>query len=504
MKKGVLAKGYKRADVNILEGDKAVNFLQEKDFDRKITSLLQSFGKPSVFQDFTFILPWYRENLKKYSPVLLLAFDGDHLVGLLALARERHGPSGRLGKKLIGAGNFFALYQNWTVLPDYLLDFWEKGIQFLLKKNPSLFITLKCLPGLEIFQSMENFSDFKNMTVLEKFLNPVLDFQIEGFEKIFAKRHFKSKINRLNRAGDVKFEKITDAQLLENTFPKIAQYYSLRQGAAFNKIPYPNGDQDWNLFFEWFKYGILHVTGLWLDGVLIGAIIMINDYGKTAHLAGLITYSPHHAKLSPGLVHLYLASQMLKDESFDHLKLSPGYDAYKDRFSNRQEEVFELLISSNSFQIIKRKLRVRLRKVLLKKGIRPMEFEVWLSKTKSKLNNRLCWLFKNFNKKYSDFDKVLAKLESLNLMKKGIIPSLESQNLEELLLVEDCTFNVSRWEFLDDSLKRMEENERFLTLAVEGKLKFCIWYIGDEVKKDAPLISDFGLKISKIYLAYDF
>jgi len=500
----VLETYSKKVSVIISEGESAISLLQDEALSQQLPTLLRECGRPSVFQDSSFILPWYKENLQKFYPVIVVAYAGDRLVGMLTLAREIHTFRGSYCYKLVGAGNFFSLYQNWNVLDEYQLDFWNLGIQPLLKKMPGCIINLKCLPDIEIFQAMENFPKFRRMTVLEKFQNPVLDFKVEGYEKIFGKRHFKSKINRLNRAGNVKFEKITDFRVLEKIFPQIAQYYSIRQGAAFNKIPFPSGIQDWKVFLEWLKNDTLHVTGLWLDEVLIGAVMIINDFGKTAHLAGLITYSPRHAKLSPGLVHLYLVSQLLKEESFHHLKLSPGYDAYKDRFSNRQEEIYELLISRSQFQIIKRKLRGWFRKILLNRGIRPNDFEVLLSKAKSKWINRF-WAFpKKFKKRKTSTNDLLSRLNSLSAKTEDTYIDFNNETLDALLLVDDKTFDVSRWEFLDDALKRLEENEKFISHIVKGKLQVCMWYKSGELTDQDLTIKNLEKKITKIFLSPNF
>jgi hypothetical protein len=504
LEKVVLGEDSIKLVVSILEGENAIAFMENEAFGLQVSSLLQECGNPSVFQDSSFILPWYKENLLKYSPVIVVSFSGDRLVGLLTLAREIHASNGKHCNRLIGAGNFYALYQSWNVLPEYSLDFWDKGIQPLLKKIPNCLINLKSLPDIKLFQSMEHFPKFKRMAVLEKFQNPVLDFKVEGYEKIFGKRHFKSKINRLNRAGNVKFEKITDFRVLEKIFPQIEQYYSIRQGAAFNKTPFPDGLQDWKVFLEWLKNDVLHVTGLWLDEDLIGAIIMINDFGTTAHLAGLITYSPRHAKLSPGLVHLYLVSQLLKEESYHHLKLSPGYDAYKDRFSNRQEEIYELLISKNQFQIIKRKLRVWFRKILLERGISPNEFEVLFSKTKSKWTNRLWGLLKRIRNRDLNVNDLLSRLNSLSFETKESFFEVNNQSLDALLLVDDKNFEVSRWEFLEDALNRLEENEKFITFISKGKLQVCIWYKGEEMTVHDLTSQNLEKKITKIFLSPDF
>jgi len=204
------------------------------------------------------------------------------------------------------------------------------------------------------------------------------------------------------------------------------------------------------------------------------------------------------------LVHLYLASHLLKEDSFQHLKLSPGYDAYKERFSNRQEEIYELLISASQFQIIKRKLRILVRKVLLNRGIRPMEFDVWLSKMKSKWLNRIWGFPKRFKTGNMTFNELISKLDSLAGKSEDSLVNFDNQLLDALLLVHDRTFHISRWEFLEDSLKRLEENEKFVAYVFKKELKVCIWYTGEAVTLQE--LSQVSLKgnVTKIFVSHDF
>jgi hypothetical protein len=500
----VLEASSNKSVIKILEGETALGFLEEETFRNQWKVLLQECGCPSVFQDSAFVLPWYKEHLHEFSPLIIVAFSENRLVGLLTLARKSPSPNGKTCNKLFGAGSFYSLYQFWNVLPEFLEVFWDQGIKSLLEKIPGCIINLKSLPNIDLFHSMEHFPQFRNMTVLEKLHNPVLDFDLEGYEKVFGKRHFKSKINRLNRAGNIEFRKITEADELKNLFPQIVAYYNIRQGAAFNKIAFPAGINNWRVFLQWLKADILHVTALWLDGVMIGAIIMFTDFGKTAHLAGLITYSPTHAKFSPGLVHLYLVSQMLKENSFKQLKLSPGYDAYKDRFANRREEIYEILITASKFQILKRKLRIVARKGLLKMGTRPMEFDVWLSKRKSKMVNRLWKLSQRISNKQPSYDAVIARIKYLTNTSDEYQIINGGPHLDSLLLATDRTFLVSRWEFLEDSLKRLEENESFISFLYKGNLEVNIWYTGKAIDLNKASESNLDQSITKIYTTPNF
>ncbi|SMD46290.1 Acetyltransferase (GNAT) domain-containing protein [Aquiflexum balticum DSM 16537] len=462
--------------IKIFHGEEAIRLLHEESLQRKWSSLVQQFENSSIFQSPDFVLPWYLEHQNEFSPLLILAFSSDQLVGILTLARKLDHTLGKPCKMLFGAGNNYALYQTWLVLPDFREAFWELGIKQIFKKFPGCSINLKSLPNLDDYVFLSQHKDFKSMTALEKSHNPVLDFEEENFKRIIGKRHFRSKFNRLNRAGEVQFKKLESPDELSSAFGDIFLFYNLRHGAAFNKIPFPNGNIDKQLFLEWFKKGVLHASILYLDGDLIGSVIMLDDFGKTAHLAGLITYSPSHAKFSPGLVHLYLLAQMLKEESFQNLKLSPGYDVYKERFSNTHEEIYELLISASLYQIWRRKLRGNWRRFLLKKGIRPMEIGVQISKKSATLKNK--W----FNLKNHLFTRKLSQtqiFEKLNQFEEKDFFESKIQyhfnELSTLLMVDDFTFELSRWEFLEDSLKRLEAGYHFVTLVKGNNLLACIW-----------------------------
>ncbi|EMS30878.1 hypothetical protein C943_03073 [Mariniradius saccharolyticus AK6] len=479
--------------------------LDTAEFRVKWDVLVRNVAFGSVFQAPNFVLPWYKGNIQEFWPVVLAAFDDGQLVGLLTLARKVHQPKGKLCNRLIGAGNFYALYQSWLVERPFIQTFWEKGINRLLDDIPGCVINLKSIQDISIYNELAGLPDFNRNTVLEKFLNPVLDFRVEGYDKIFAKRHFKSKINRLNRAGNVVFEKVISPQRLAEVFPKLATFYALRQGAAFNKTPFENNDHALSLFSSWLSEGALHMTCLWLDEALIGAIIMVNDLGKTGHLAGLIAYSPTHAKFSPGLVQLYQHAMLLKEENFQNMKLSPGYDAYKDRFSNKSEEIYELMISRNQFQLLKRRLRNRFRNTLLNRGIRPMELEVESSKWKSRVRKWPCQWWKKLSPLPVSVAELFQKLDTLKKLDDSVSMELELDNMEALLLSTDKTFDLARWEFLQDALNRLEENEHFVTWVRAGQLLCCLWYTGEMVSGEDELIEkERKGKITQVFISEKF
>ncbi|MCS4436620.1 GNAT family N-acetyltransferase [Aquiflexum gelatinilyticum] len=409
--------------------------------------------------------------------------------------------TGKGDSRLEGAGTFYALYQTWIVLPGFEKDFWDYGIKRLFKFFPNTFINLKSLPDPKGFTPFVEFPSFKKMTVFEEYQNPILDYEQGDFKEVLNKRHFRSKSNRINRAGQVRFEKVKSKGELISALKDIAVFYDLRQGAAFNKIPFGDDHTPHDLFVSWFDQGILHVSILWFDNELIGAVIIIED-NKTAHLAGLITYSPRHGKFSPGLVHLYYLGQLLYEEGFKNLKLSPGYDSYKERFCNTHEDLYELLISPNLTDVFRRKIRKKIRQNYLRLGVRPMEVGVVLNKKIAKVKNRLNYFFKTLRLNNSSSDN-----KSLSWARKIVnekyLPNSEFKKdyLDDLLRVGDFDLNVSRWEFLEDSLKRLEENQKFISLVRDNNLLACIWYNDNSSSNSGENKIDSDFEILKVYVS---
>jgi hypothetical protein len=193
----------------------------------------------------------------------------------------------------------------------------------------------------------------------------------------------------------------------------------------------------------------------------------------------------------------------LKEEGFHFLKLSPGYDSYKERFSNDNEELYELLISGNRIALMKRKLRVFFRKIILKKGIRPMEVSVWIDKNRAAFKNKLFRFKKGNAHKNVNWSHILGKIDPENEVKILDDFELKVLDLTHLLLVNDCTFEVSRWEFLQDALKRLEENQLFFTLTDKNRLILCVWYNNPDVVSKKINKSEFSYNSNDIFAALD-
>lgn len=493
----------KEIQISLFSGLKGVAEIKSGKFIKEWEQLIKDCPWSGVFQSPNLIISWYETYQEACYPLIIAGFIDKRLIGLLPTALMGKSENDILDRtkplKFVGAGNYLSLEQTLITREELISEFWDKGLNSFFLKFPNSRLNLRYLPNQFPISAIENNNYFINYSVSRTFSNPILNFN-KSYADIFKKRHLKAKYNRLQRAGILNFEKVLDFASFKKGLEEIILFLEIRHGAAFNKRSFLNDINQKYLFFNWFKLGLLHVTFLKLNEEIISAVALIID-GKRLHLAGLTSYSPVHAKFSPGIVHLFLLGQLIRDEGFGEFKLSPGYDSYKNRFSNDVEIVQEILISKNKNDIFLRRLRVFFDHQLLNLNYRPMGFNVGLDKIKSIFKSRLGYL------KLSA--QILLRGLSLKKAKDSNIDinaiNFQHNRLNDLLKFEENRFPISRWEFLNDALERLESGEEFLTLLHHDKLIGFIWIDKDSIPINILRIKIFELeKIKKIFLVREY
>jgi hypothetical protein len=483
----------------IIVGNEALHFLNQKEVIKDWELLFNVCSVKSVFQSHAFVLGWYNIYIKQHIPLVIMGKSVQgNLVGLFTLAVMDH-DLGQLSKKskirIEGAGYNFAIYQMWLCLEQFKFSFFELGIKTLFNQYPYAKVYLRYI-FLDFLFYPGNKSTFINKNlVIEKFKNPILDFKKKSNE-ILGKRSLRSKYNRVSKVGKYEFVKVTDLDLFELGLEAITKFTDIRQGAVFNRSPFEVDPLQKYIFFDWFKKGLLHVTFQYLNGDLISAVICISD-DDFCHLAGLISFSPLHSKFSPGLVHVYMLSQMLQNEGFSQFKLTPGYDLYKEKFKNEEEYLYGIFISQNRIQRFKRKLRVNFNCFLLKLNVRPSLFYLNIKKRKKWLKNRVNNVLTG--RVFNDFNKQKNLFKIIKILEGGFNGNkfeLVENQLGHLLFFNDYEFEVTRWEFLSDALKRLENGNSFWVLLKEDKMIACIW--GDKTNSHD---GDEKYNIARYYLS---
>jgi hypothetical protein len=277
---------------------------------------------------------------------------------------------------------------------------------------------------------------------------------------------FKNKYKRLQRLGDVRFVQITDFETFKKILPEITVQFDFRQGAMFNKNQFLESPAKTGFFLDLFQRGLLHVTLLKLDEDILASMVSIYDK-KWLHLQGINTHSPMYAKHSPGILHFYLLGDFIAKEGFEAFDLTPGLDAYKERWATDHDTVCTLVFTNDRKFFIKRFLKKIIHRGFIKIGLRPMTVELRLEKTMYLLRNKK---IRKRLKGYLFRDKVTPYAFKLPSSDPSISLEIEKNNLKDLLKYEEGSGDLSRWEFLEKAMKILAEGEDIYSLTNNGIL----------------------------------
>lgn len=148
--------------------------------------------------------------------------------------------------------------------------------------------------------------------------------------------------NRLTKMGSLRLEHIHEIRELAPIFDQLIDWYEVRQGNAHGKRAFEtdNKKKAWHL--RLLEDGLLHVTVLRAGADMISASLGMAD-GKTYSLAMPI-FSPDYARYSPMALHFLMLVEQLHGDGYALLDLTPGPDAFKQRFAAEDELVHSVSI----------------------------------------------------------------------------------------------------------------------------------------------------------------
>jgi hypothetical protein len=258
----------------------------------------------------------------------------------------------------------------------------------------------------------------------------------------------------------------------------MAVLYDFRQSALFNKSPFKDDPVKEDFLLQLFRLQLLHVTVLKAGGKTMAAVAAVAGKDDWMHLAGVNCHSPFNARFySPGFLHFILLAKQLANEGIQYFDLSPGYDAYKDDLANLHDEVKELVISPSLKFHLKRQFKKWIHTRLIAAGIRPMTTELALKKYIYLMRRRsVMSVIKGMvNRLQPKRKKQLYRIETGTLPSSKMV--LQTNNLRDLMQFEGSKKDpVTRWEFLEDAMYRLERGQHCYTRAENGRLLCCAWF----------------------------
>lgn len=505
--KKIVVTGARLSDsdsIELVTGDAVITLLcTNGGFQQSWDLLFDACPWATVFQKRSFIAAWYQAHRNEHCPVLVKLTEQGQLKGILAMVimdTPANGNPGTIkGGRITAAGHYDGLYQTWLATPANGDAFISKALTEIMKQFPAHTITLRFIPPGTPMNWLEKDPKWQQYCIVQSHARPLINLKTAQEEKTFQrKKHFKHKMNRLKRLGEVELETITDLQRFETALNEMAIMYDFRQSALFNKNPFGESPEKKEFLIELFRLQLLHVTVLKVNETIIAGIIAVGEK-DWMYLAGLSCHSPVYARLySPGLLQFIMLAQQLATEGFTYFDLTPGYDAYKEDLANEHDEVLELVISSKKAFRLKRRMRKWVHSRLIAWGKRPMSVELsmkfytYLAKHRTPAS-LIKQVFKRIGKK--------EKLQRFWLQNYALISgdriSLKKDDILDLRQFTTTKRSaLTRWEFLSDAVYRLERGQHCYTWVENNCLMACVWFnyqdaqLANKEEKEKPEVDN--------------
>lgn len=460
--------------IELITGSAITDLLfNDHGFQKSWDTLFESCTWATVFQSRQFIAAWYKVYGEKHLPILIKAVEREQLKGVLPMVLL----DGAKGGRIAGAGHYDAEYQTWLAAPSDGDVFIKKALAELMKQFPGHPVTLRFLPPKTPLDWINDDNKWRQCSIVQSYTRPLINLNPENAEDAKLLRgtsHFRNKLNRLKRFGEVEFECIRDLESFESSLNEMAVMYDFRQSAMFNKNHFKDDPVKKDFLCELFRLQLLHTTVLKVDGKIMAAVVAITDK-DWVHLAGINCHSPFKARfLSPGYLHFVLLLKQLAKEQIQYFDLTPGYDSYKEELANRHDEVKELVISPSRPFHIKKQIRKWIHARMVARGIRPMTVELTLKKYHYQVKHWSALVaIKRLLQKKSKQKMYLIRTDAIQSAIK--IP-LQKNSLNDLLQFESVkSTGLTRWKFLADAMQRFEKGQHCFTLIENDRLLCCAW-----------------------------
>lgn len=452
----------------LLSGDEVMDLLKDEEFLSQWDLLYQECSWATVFQSRDFVSTWYMLFKDRYLPIVVKSENDGKLNGLLTVAIKR---SKNAQEKLfiVAAGHGEADCHTWLSTASASDEFIKFALRAILQQFPQEDILFRNLPpGVPLEWTVED-NKWKNCCIVESFDRPLI--QLKDFS--ITKRNRK-RVNRLEKMGT--YEDLTSLEELSSHLDILTLQYDFRQGAMFNRTPYRKNPVYKALILSLFEKGLLKVTVFRVGNEIIAGLIVIMGKNK-AHLGGINAHSPLFSKYSPGYIQFLLVTQQLAREKIEYMDLTPGGDAYKDRIATTYDQVHTLVVSGKQHFLLKRKVRKLVHSYLIKAGIRPLSFQLYVDRQKYLIGKKGLWrqLVASLQKKLQSGKPLIYQL-LLATDEKAETIELNRNSLEDLLCYKFEGQGLTEWEFLASAMRNFENEKEVFTFSKNGKLQLLVWF----------------------------
>jgi CelD/BcsL family acetyltransferase involved in cellulose biosynthesis/GNAT superfamily N-acetyltransferase len=494
-------------NVRIVRGTDAATLLADEAFRARWASLCADCPWATVFQSPNFACAWYQSYRSRFEPILLLADGAEGTMrGLLALAVSAD--QTQLGV----AGLWQAEYQAWISRPEDAKEFITQALSEIRRAIPRATLRFRYLPAGAPIDWVRGAANRRFVLLCPEPRPSRLIGDGHSTRVSLAKSNNKNRLRALNKVGPVSLEHVTDARRFEELLPTLIAWYDARRLAINGEAPFQNDPLK-----RPFHLAILNAPGVAQLTVLNAGkrpvSMHFNLTSKSAVHICLIAHDPFYAKQSPGKLHFYYLALRLCEGGIDRIDLTPGGDAYKERFADAWDEVHELAFhptrASRLVDGWAHRGRRIARKLLRRIDVSPARAEQLANRLKSRMNaggalaafRALCHWVASGRQQRIYSCAVGASTSGPSF------PNVDADAIGDLLTYVADSDGPSAQEFVDDAMSRIARGQHFYSCVEDGRLLHIAWLaprpsgqLLDEVVGGVTLPADSGL-IDGIYTA---
>lgn len=443
--------------ISVLLGEDAFRWLESRENRDAWDALYRTCLWSTVYLSRDFFQVWAAHYGDEWNPVLILGKDrGGTVRGVAPLATR--------SDLLTGAGAQQAEYQGWLSSNGDAEGFLRGALERLFRTFPGRRLRLSYLPPAMPVQAVQGACREFPRIVTRSHSRPLLRLDPGSLQKVLSKKNNRSKLNRLNRRGDMEIRGFDTAEELASVLDQIISMYDFRQGAVNDSTPFAEDERKRAFLLDWMRAvpSQLHASCMTLDGRPVAAHIGANSSAET-HLA-ILAHSPLYSPFSPGKLHLYQSALLLAQEGREWLDLTPGGDPWKERFATDHDAVLELTGFSSSLEAIRFRVLERIgaiaRTLLLKTGLSPSAVKSFLARLR---NMRPALLFPRRS------ECRIYRLEREHFTADDS-DGVRINALDQLLRYEPAPGGQNRKNFLSTALSRLESGATVYSIADDQKL----------------------------------
>lgn len=496
--------------LKLLIGADAESLLKDQTFQQQWRSLYTSCVWATIFQGADFVTTWYEVYRAPFKPVLITeTFPDGSLCGLLTLAMTPD------SKQLMFAGAKQAEYHTWLAASDRGDSFIAAAMDLLRTSFSGLTLTFEYLPPGTPKQWLELDQPWAKQSRLVMWTRPLMKLgDGENLRKSLKKSANKSRLNRLKRLGDVQFEQLHSSAALATVFDDIIAYYDFRQGAVNDSVYFQTDPLRKPFYLALMDIqDLLHATVLKVGDRVVAAHLGLSD-GQQCTL-GMPAHSPFYAVHSPGKLQLLMLGVELAQQGFDTLDLTPGGDAYKERFATDHDQVHILTIFLSNQAWPKQIAELKVKgKSIVKRSVQAAGIEWSTAKElgqklrRLRLKNAIDWP-KSLWKKQRRMESKIYCYQAEQARAENCTNSFKRDCLDDLLLFQPVDPDQTRQDFLSVCLSRLESGQHVYTYSEQGCLLAACWLVerqettvlteldrGDDFQPESALIHDYYLHSS--------